>query len=186
MCLCGLAELSTNDWPALANKLRPNGIIRFCRLPGHKHCPCPVLRSMAKARHRRTPAWRRQRRDAGGGAEREPGRPGSCAHRSGTPDGAMDARSCSDFPRRPRALFVTGTSMANLIAILVARDAALGFDALRSGGARPTHLGTQRGSSPPPARHSLACPVSRFNSRTTAECVAQPGCGWGLCGALGG
>jgi glutamate/tyrosine decarboxylase-like PLP-dependent enzyme len=30
-------------------------------------------------------------------------------------------------------LFVTGTSMANLIAVLVARDAALGFDARRSG-----------------------------------------------------
>src|SRR3984957_8868245 len=37
------------------------------------------------------------------------------------------------FPATASGLFVTGTSMANLIAVLVARDAALGFDSRRSG-----------------------------------------------------
>jgi len=37
------------------------------------------------------------------------------------------------FPEDTSGLFVTGTSMANLIAVLIARDAALGFE-VRSGG----------------------------------------------------
>src|ERR1700677_3174023 len=37
------------------------------------------------------------------------------------------------FPATASGLFVTGTSMANLIAVLVARDTALGFDARRLG-----------------------------------------------------
>ncbi len=37
------------------------------------------------------------------------------------------------FPATASGLFVTGTSMANLIAVLVARDATLGFDCRRSG-----------------------------------------------------
>jgi aromatic-L-amino-acid/L-tryptophan decarboxylase len=42
-------------------------------------------------------------------------------------------RELFGFPATASGLFVTGTSMANLIAILVARDTALGFDARRSG-----------------------------------------------------
>ncbi len=42
-------------------------------------------------------------------------------------------RELFGFPATASGLFVTGTSMANLIAILVARDAALGFDARRLG-----------------------------------------------------
>jgi glutamate/tyrosine decarboxylase-like PLP-dependent enzyme len=37
------------------------------------------------------------------------------------------------FPETATGLFVTGTSMANLVAVLIARDAALGFD-VRAGG----------------------------------------------------
>ncbi len=37
------------------------------------------------------------------------------------------------FPKSASGLFVTGTSMANLISVLVARDAALGFEIRRSG-----------------------------------------------------
>ena len=37
------------------------------------------------------------------------------------------------FPETATGLFVTGTSMANLIAVLVARDAALGFEVRESG-----------------------------------------------------
>ncbi|MGA3081299.1 MAG: aspartate aminotransferase family protein [Terracidiphilus sp.] len=37
------------------------------------------------------------------------------------------------FPEGASGLFVTGTSMANLIAVLIARDAALGFDVRGSG-----------------------------------------------------
>ena len=45
------------------------------------------------------------------------------------------------FPATASGLFVTGTSMANLIAVLIARDAALGFDARRSGvAANPKRL----------------------------------------------
>jgi aromatic-L-amino-acid/L-tryptophan decarboxylase len=42
-------------------------------------------------------------------------------------------RELFGFPATASGLFVTGTSMANLIAVLVARDAALGFDIRRSG-----------------------------------------------------
>jgi aromatic-L-amino-acid/L-tryptophan decarboxylase len=42
-------------------------------------------------------------------------------------------RELFGFPETASGLFVTGTSMANLIAILVARDTALGFDVRRSG-----------------------------------------------------
>src|ERR1700722_11716666 len=42
-------------------------------------------------------------------------------------------RELFGFPATATGLFVTGTSMANLIAILVARDAALGLDIRRSG-----------------------------------------------------
>jgi glutamate/tyrosine decarboxylase-like PLP-dependent enzyme len=42
-------------------------------------------------------------------------------------------RELFGFPKTATGLFVTGTSMANLIAVLVARDAALGFDARRAG-----------------------------------------------------
>jgi glutamate/tyrosine decarboxylase-like PLP-dependent enzyme len=42
------------------------------------------------------------------------------------------------FPATASGLFVTGTSMANLIAVLVARDAWLGFDIRRSGVAANT------------------------------------------------
>jgi glutamate/tyrosine decarboxylase-like PLP-dependent enzyme/glutathione synthase/RimK-type ligase-like ATP-grasp enzyme len=42
-------------------------------------------------------------------------------------------REIFGFPRGASGLFVTGTSMANLIAVLIARDAALGFEARRSG-----------------------------------------------------
>jgi aromatic-L-amino-acid decarboxylase len=50
-------------------------------------------------------------------------------------------RELFGFPETASGLFVTGTSMANLIAILVARDTALGFDARRSGvAANPKRL----------------------------------------------
>jgi aromatic-L-amino-acid decarboxylase len=42
-------------------------------------------------------------------------------------------RELFEFPEGATGLFVTGTSMANLVAVLVARDAALGFD-VRAGG----------------------------------------------------
>jgi aromatic-L-amino-acid decarboxylase len=42
-------------------------------------------------------------------------------------------RELFGFPKTASGLFVTGTSMANLIAVLVARDTALGFDARRLG-----------------------------------------------------
>jgi aromatic-L-amino-acid decarboxylase len=42
-------------------------------------------------------------------------------------------RQLFGFPKTASGLFVTGTSMANLIAVLVARDAALGFDVRRTG-----------------------------------------------------
>ncbi len=42
-------------------------------------------------------------------------------------------RELFGFPATASGLFVTGTSMANLIAVLVARDAALGLDVRRSG-----------------------------------------------------
>jgi aromatic-L-amino-acid decarboxylase len=42
-------------------------------------------------------------------------------------------RELFGFPETASGLFVTGTSMANLIAVLVARDAALGFDVRRAG-----------------------------------------------------
>ena len=42
-------------------------------------------------------------------------------------------RELFGFPMAASGLFVTGTSMANLIAVLVARDAALGFDTRRTG-----------------------------------------------------
>lgn len=42
-------------------------------------------------------------------------------------------RELFGFPGTASGLFVTGTSMANLIAAIVARDRALGFDARRSG-----------------------------------------------------
>jgi aromatic-L-amino-acid/L-tryptophan decarboxylase len=42
-------------------------------------------------------------------------------------------RELFGFPKTASGLFVTGTSMANLIAAIVARDWALGFDARRSG-----------------------------------------------------
>src|SRR5579863_9324670 len=42
-------------------------------------------------------------------------------------------RELFGFPASASGLFVTGTSMANLIAVLVARDAALGLDIRRTG-----------------------------------------------------
>jgi aromatic-L-amino-acid/L-tryptophan decarboxylase len=42
-------------------------------------------------------------------------------------------RELFGFPKTASGLFVTGTSMANLIAVLVARDAALGFEVRRAG-----------------------------------------------------
>jgi glutamate/tyrosine decarboxylase-like PLP-dependent enzyme len=45
------------------------------------------------------------------------------------------------FPEGASGLFVTGTSMANLIAVLIARDVALGFNVRTSGvAAAPRHL----------------------------------------------
>src|SRR5581483_867795 len=42
-------------------------------------------------------------------------------------------RELFGFPGTASGLFVTGTSMANLIAVLIARDAALGFEVRRGG-----------------------------------------------------
>jgi glutamate/tyrosine decarboxylase-like PLP-dependent enzyme len=42
-------------------------------------------------------------------------------------------REIFDFPEKATGLFVTGTSMANLIAVVIARDAAVGFQARRCG-----------------------------------------------------
>jgi aromatic-L-amino-acid decarboxylase len=50
-------------------------------------------------------------------------------------------RELFGFPATASGLFVTGTSMANLIAVLIARDTALGFDIRRSGvAANPKRL----------------------------------------------
>jgi glutamate/tyrosine decarboxylase-like PLP-dependent enzyme len=50
-------------------------------------------------------------------------------------------REIFGFPEGASGLFVTGTSMANLIAVLIARDAALGFDVrLRGVAAEPRRL----------------------------------------------
>ena len=50
-------------------------------------------------------------------------------------------RELFGFPATASGLFVTGTSMANLIAVLVARDHALGMDVRRSGvAAKPQRL----------------------------------------------
>jgi glutamate/tyrosine decarboxylase-like PLP-dependent enzyme len=50
-------------------------------------------------------------------------------------------REIFGFPQGATGLFVTGTSMANLIAVLIARDAALGFDVRASGvAAEPRRL----------------------------------------------
>ncbi len=47
-------------------------------------------------------------------------------------------RELFGFPKTASGLFVTGTSMANLIAVLIARDAAQGFDVRRAGVAANT------------------------------------------------
>ena len=47
-------------------------------------------------------------------------------------------RQLFGFPEGASGLFVTGTSMANLIGVLIARDAALGFDVRRTGVAAKT------------------------------------------------
>ncbi len=50
-------------------------------------------------------------------------------------------REIFGFPQGATGLFVTGTSMANLIAVLIARDTALGFDVRASGvAAQPRRL----------------------------------------------
>jgi glutamate/tyrosine decarboxylase-like PLP-dependent enzyme len=50
-------------------------------------------------------------------------------------------REIFGFPQGATGLFVTGTSMANLIAVLIARDAALGFEVRASGvAAEPRRL----------------------------------------------
>ena len=50
-------------------------------------------------------------------------------------------REIFGFPQGATGLFVTGTSMANLIAVLIARDAALGFEVRASGvAAQPRRL----------------------------------------------
>jgi glutamate/tyrosine decarboxylase-like PLP-dependent enzyme len=50
-------------------------------------------------------------------------------------------REIFGFPQGATGLFVTGTSMANLIAVLIARDATLGFDVRASGvAAEPRRL----------------------------------------------
>jgi glutamate/tyrosine decarboxylase-like PLP-dependent enzyme len=50
-------------------------------------------------------------------------------------------REIFEFPESASGLFVTGTSMANLIAVLIARDAALGFDVRHKGvAAKPQRL----------------------------------------------
>src|SRR3984885_8155759 len=48
-------------------------------------------------------------------------------------------RELFGFPATASGLFVNGTSMANLIAVLVARDTSLGFDVRRSGVAAKTN-----------------------------------------------
>src|SRR6202021_4109595 len=46
-------------------------------------------------------------------------------------------RKIFGFPESATGLFVTGTSMANLIATGIARDTALGFGGARAGASRP-------------------------------------------------
>jgi aromatic-L-amino-acid/L-tryptophan decarboxylase len=46
---------------------------------------------------------------------------------------ALWMREIFEFPETASGLFVTGTSMANFIAVVVARDVALGFEARRQG-----------------------------------------------------
>jgi aromatic-L-amino-acid/L-tryptophan decarboxylase len=47
-------------------------------------------------------------------------------------------RAIFGFPESATGLFVTGTSIANLIAVIIARDVALGFDVRRRGISSPT------------------------------------------------
>ena len=73
-------------------------------------------------------AWRRHRRrhaggDAGGRTQRQSRRPRSHADRGRAPDRRMDALDVRLSRRSASGIFVTGTSMANLMAVLVARTA---------------------------------------------------------------
>ena len=94
----------------------------------------PALRRRQRAS--RVPglgAWRRDAGghgggDAGGGVERQSGRPRPRADRSGAADGRAGWPRIFGFPGSASGLFVTGTSMANLIGVLIARDAELGFE----------------------------------------------------------
>ena len=52
----------------------------------------------------------------------------------------LDAPSCSAFPKPPSGIFVTGTSMANFIGVLIARTRALGAT-VRRGLASPAAAG---------------------------------------------
>ncbi|MGH9445195.1 MAG: pyridoxal phosphate-dependent decarboxylase family protein, partial [Terriglobia bacterium] len=55
-------------------------------------------------------------------------------------------QSLFGFPESATGLFVTGTSMANFIAVVIARDAALGFDVRSQGVAAKTKRLTAYGS----------------------------------------
>ena len=98
------------------------------------------------------------------------------ADRGRAADRPLAAAGSSAFPRTPRGLFVTGTSMANLLAVLVARTGALGGDVRQRrlcaepGAARRLCLG--RGAWLHRAGHGLCRPRQRraapsFRSMTT-------------------
>src|SRR5580698_4013081 len=55
-------------------------------------------------------------------------------------------RQIFGFPEGANGLFVTGTSMANFIAVVIARDAALGFDVRNKGVAGTSQQLTAYGS----------------------------------------
>ena len=70
-------------------------------------------------------------------------------------------REIFGFPRGASGLFVTGTSMANLIAVLIARDSSLGFDVRATGVA------------------DAARRLTAYTSMAVHSCVAK-GMGWTL------
>src|ERR1700722_3266407 len=75
-------------------------------------------------------------------------------------------RDLFGFPETASGLFVTGTSMANLIAVIIARDVALGFEVRRSGVAQQQQRLTAYGSNAVHGCVSKALDMSGVGSDT--------------------
>ena len=98
-----------------------SGVCRVHRAVHRRECPSRIHGMGQRRRH----GCRDAGRDAGGGAECQCRRPRSVADRSRAPD-RLWVRQMFGFPDTASGIFVTGTSMANLMGILVARSARLG------------------------------------------------------------